>query len=113
MRIVIGILLSLLASGTFADGYTSWAKPTQLEYVNGGILVTGEFGDVNECGQQNYIFIVPSSDPKDFSTMTSIILTAFTAQKEVRFYTKDCAAVTLHFSGAPINSAHTSGFHIR
>ena len=113
MKSIVGILLLMLSSELFAAGYTGWAVPTQLEYVNGGILVTGEFGDVNGCGQQNYIFIAPSSEPKDFTTMTSIILAAFVAQKEVRFYANGCTAVTFHFSGTPINSAHTSGFYIR
>ena len=108
------VLFTFILSGTVsAAGYTAWAKPQMLEYVNGGILVNGAFGDVNNCGQADYIFIAPSADPVDFSTMTSIILTAFAAQKEVRFYTSSCAAVTFHYTGTPINAAHNHGFYIR
>ncbi len=113
MKNLVCLFAFIISGGASAAGYTAWAKPEMLEYVNGGILVNGAFGDVNNCGLADYIFIAPSTDSTTFSTMTSIILTAFTAQKEVRFYTSSCAAVTFHYTGTPINAAYTDGFYIR
>lgn len=114
MKKILQILLIVMSSNSFAAGYTGWVVPTQLEYTNGGILVYGGFSDVNSCGQAGYIFIRPTpTDPDLYKTMTSMILTAFTAGKEVRFYTQECVQVSMHWSGNVINAAHYSGLYMR
>lgn len=114
MKKFIGLVLLFVSSSCFASGYTIWTKPTMLEYVNQGILVSGNFADVNQCGKSGYIFIRPTpNNPEIFRTMASMILTAFTAQKEVRFYVYECATVSSHWSGNVINAADYGVFYIR
>ncbi|TQV70724.1 hypothetical protein FKG94_20560 [Exilibacterium tricleocarpae] len=114
MRKMILVLSLLWSVNGIAAGYTPWAVPTQIEYVHGGILVSGSFGDINGCGESDLIYISPSpNDPEVFRTMTSLILVAFTSKKEVRFFTRECIGVNMHWSGTPINAAHNSGFYIR
>lgn len=97
-----------------AAGYTTWSKVTQVEYVNGGLLISGNFDDVNACGKSGYIYIKETPEaPIKFQTMTSMVLSAFAAQNKVRFHTKSCGAVSMHWSGDVINIAHTSGFYIK
>ncbi len=81
-----------------AGGYSSWAIPTQLEYVNDGILVNGAFGDPNACGVLDKVFISRANVGNDtkFQSMLSILLTAFAAQKQTRFRADYCFNVTYH-----------------
>jgi hypothetical protein len=103
------------APHAYAGGYTAWAVPSQLEYVNGGILVSGNFGDINSCGQSGHIFVMPSENDQNwFQSSLSILLTAFAAQKEIKFYTQDCTSVSFHWGPVEnINAALMNGFYIR
>lgn len=110
IKLSVCFLLILNGTSVFSAGYTVWAKPTTIEYVANGILVAGSFGDINGCGQANYIFIKPApSNPETFKIMTSIIITAITAQRDVRFYTNKCTSVSFHWNGNVINEAYTGG----
>lgn len=97
MRIFI-FLSTFLGLNAFAGGYSQWAVPTELEYVNDGILITGDFGNPNNCAVADKIFIARGNVGNDttFNSLMSIVLTGFTAKKEVRFRSDNCFNVTFH-----------------
>ena len=118
LKNLTGLLLTgiiFCAHHAYAGGYTAWAVPSQLEYVNGGVLVSGSFGDINNCGQADYVFIAPSENDQNwFQSSLSMLLTAFAAKKEIKFHTQDCTSVSFHWGTIEnINAANSSGFYIR
>lgn len=104
-----GLLLTgiiFCAPHAYAGGYTA---------VNGGVLVSGSFGDINNCGQADYVFIAPSENDQNwFQSSLSMLLTAFATKKEIKFHTQDCTSVSFHWGTIEnINAANSSGFYIR
>ncbi len=106
---IFGLSLLLASVSANAAGYTDWAIPTQLEYVNGGVLVTGNFGLANSsCTKTNYIFVPDdTSDGKAFKAILSMILTAFASQKEMKFNSNSCKRVTFHWTDDTASQTHT------
>ncbi|MEM7363452.1 MAG: hypothetical protein AAF525_05475 [Pseudomonadota bacterium] len=104
-----------LANPDDCGGYTAWATISKIEYVNGGLLVFGAFGNINGCQQANMIFIPQVvTDPESFRVKSSMMFVAMSAGHEVRFYTKLCTSVGFHYSGDDAaNIAHTSATYIR
>lgn len=78
--------------------YSSWAIPTQLEYVKDSVLNRGEFGSPNYCPVSNKLFISRGNVGSDskFQSILSIFLTAFTAQKQIRLRSDYCSSVAFH-----------------
>jgi len=70
-----------LSAPAHSAGYTPWAKITQIERVGDGVLVFGQFGDPNSCGQSDKIYY-PSTH-KDYELVLSMALTALTAAPAV------------------------------
>ncbi|ACA85758.1 hypothetical protein Swoo_1470 [Shewanella woodyi ATCC 51908] len=101
-------LLSLLFSSTFANAgaYSNWAVPTNVELVGGGVLIHGQFGDPNNCGKANFIY-VSHSDIR-FDSVFSMALAALMGQKELRLYSSSCVGVGFHWPGNVINQ-NTNG----
>ena len=98
------VLLTVCSAPASAAGYTGWAVPSELEYVNGGILVRGAFGDPNGCGTLDYIFVPnDAADSKDFQPVMSMILTALTTKRQMRFFSNSCAEVPFHWNGPVIS----------
>lgn len=96
-------LFSLVANFSQA-AYTSYAIPTQIEYVSNGILVSGNFGDPNGCGKSNYVFIpIDPANEVAYQSILSMVLTGFTAQREMKFHTNSCTSVSFHWNGQVIN----------
>jgi hypothetical protein len=103
--LIISLVLSFQVN---AGAYSSWATPTQLEYVNDGILVSGAFGNPNSCSVSDKIFIsrVNVGSDASFQSMLSILLTAFTAQKEIRLRSDYCFNITFH--GKEVSESRTA-----
>jgi hypothetical protein len=103
-----GFLTTLgLAFGSMsahAGGYTSWAVPSSIELVNGGALVSGNFGDPNSCGRANYVFVNQTSS--NYKEVVAMAYMAFAAGKEMMFYSQSCTAVGFHWDGNVINLNH-------
>lgn len=95
---VFGLFLSFNAS---AAGYSAWAVPKDVELVSGGVLVSGAFGDPNNCGIADYFFV--SETDTRFDTVVSMALAALMAKKEIRFYSSKCTSVGFHWAGNVIN----------
>lgn len=76
--------LSMFSFHTNAGAYSPWAIPTQIEYVNDGILVSGRFGNPNNCSDSDKIFISKNNigDEKIFKSLLSILLSALTEKKK-------------------------------
>lgn len=89
-----------------SGGYSSWAAPTVFEYVNNGVLITGEFGNPGGCGEANKIFISRDVGVNVFNSYISLLLAALTAQKEVRFRSDSCFQVTYH--GQNVSQSNTA-----
>lgn len=92
-------------SSVLASGYSNWAIPTQVELVQGGVLIAGQFGDPHSCGMPNYIFI--SQTDVKFNHALTLATSALMAGKEMRFYVSACTSVGFHWAGDIIN--HTQG----
>jgi hypothetical protein len=110
-------VFSVLAFGwptiVSAAGYTPYVVPTEVELVNGGILIYGAFGDVNSCSVAGRVF-VPSSISEDVrSKILSLVTTAIVAGRQMRFYSDGCAAVTFHYEGTPINRVYPDGINMK
>jgi|SRR5688572_27804314 hypothetical protein len=102
-KILTGIVLAwALGSVTAQAGaYTSWGVPTMVEVVNGGVLIAGPFGDPNNCGQGNYVFMSQSSST--YKDIVAMAYTALAAGKELMFYANSCGQVGFHWTGNTIN----------
>lgn len=95
-------LAAMLGSpSAFAGGYTSWAVPSSVEIVGGGLLVGGAFGDPANCSVGNYVFISQSST--SYKEVVSLAYLAFATGKEMSFYANSCTEVGFHWSGNVIN----------
>ena len=109
----ISILSTLVIYMTFAPSlsmaseYTPWAMITQIERVGDGILIKGAFGDVNSCGEANYVYY-PSTH-HDYELVASMALTALTAGREIRFHVNTCMAISFHWGSAPVINQATNG----
>jgi hypothetical protein len=111
-RTLVLIGIALLASLANAGNYSSWAIPTQVELVGNGVLIHGLFGDPNECGKPNYIFV--NQDNPAYDSALSIALAALMGQKELRIYASSCTTVSFHWSGEVINeNRHGQSFYIK
>lgn len=114
MKVVAALICSLLPLSGLAAGYSGWAVPSQVEWVSGGILITGNFTDVNGCGQANKIFLDQAGgDIESFKMRVAMVLAGFAAQKEMQFYSVGCTTVPFHYSGNVINAANINGVYIR
>ena len=105
-KLVIFVLLIVISVTANAGNYSSWAVPTYVEIVSGGVLIHGTFGDPNNCGQSNYIYV--SESDSRYDSVLSMSLAALMGKREMRFYSSTCTSVTFHWSGAVINQ-NTSG----
>ncbi|WP_459924008.1 hypothetical protein [Desulfatiferula olefinivorans] len=118
--VILLFVVLIMSSNAFAGDFTPWAMPTHIEYVNKGILVFGAFGNVNECKDANGIprpdrvFVKPTpDDPEVFKTMSAMIISAFSSNRPIQFYSKECGEVSFHYSGSAVNIAHTNGLKVR
>ena len=101
------IFMAFALSLSMVSAYTPWAIVTQIERVGYGILIKGEFGDVNSCGEANYVYY-PNTH-HDYELIASMALTALTAVREMRFHVDSCAAVSFHWGSAPVINQATNG----
>lgn len=107
-KLMLVATLSMFSFHTNAGAYSPWAIPTQIEYVNDGILVSGRFGNPNNCSDSDKIFISKNNigDDTAFKSLLSMLLTAFTAKKEVQFRSDYCFNVTFH--GLNVSESRTA-----
>jgi len=101
MKNILITIIVLVTGSASAAGYSSWAVPEEIELVNNGLFVKGNFGDSNACGQAGYVYI--SQDDITFDRKMSFVLSALHAKREMRFWVAECVAVTFHWSGNVIN----------
>ncbi len=101
MRNILITIFVLVSVSVSAAGYSNWAVPEEVELVNNGLVVKGNFGDSNSCGQSGYVYI--SQDDINFDRKMSFVLSALHARRDMRFYVSECVAVTFHWSGNVIN----------
>jgi hypothetical protein len=97
------LLVSLLLTTNplFAGDYSSWAVPTTVELVNGGVLLHGAFGDPNSCGKADFIFV--SQTDSSYDSVLSLALSALMGKREIRLYSSTCTEVSFHWTGEIIN----------
>lgn len=101
-RVAIIALMSLLStSNVQVSAYTPWAVPTMFEVVSGGIAIYGAYGNENGCSSSDTI-LYPNTYV-DYDVVVSMVITAITSEREMRFYSNDCA--TFAFHGGTINRA--------
>lgn len=98
---VLSIGALVVSSAAYAGGYSSWATPKNVELVSGGVLIHGEFGDPNNCGKADYIYV--SQVDERYDSVLSMSLAALMGQRELRFYASSCVAVGFHWAGSVIN----------
>lgn len=100
-KIFFSVVLLCVTSMSYAGAYSKWAVPTTVELVSGGVLIHGAFGDPNECGKADFIFV--SQDDRGYDSVMSIVLAALMAKREVMLYSSTCRAVPFHWVGDLIN----------
>lgn len=87
------IFLMNYAYNAFAGGYGTWTVPTRIDVERGnGFMVYGNFGNPNNCTNSSR-FYVPVTHPQ-YDKMYSLVLTAFTSNKQISPYFHKCSAVT-------------------
>ena len=84
----------LFSTSVSAADYTGWAVPSQVEIVQSGILIKGNFVNVNECNNSNEIFY--GNADTDYQLAASMVMTAIVAKREMQFYVDSCFNVTFH-----------------
>lgn len=110
VAVAVATAFATLPVTSIAADYTSWAVPTTVEVVSGGIVIIGDFGNANGCSQTNMI-IYPNTQV-DYDVVVSMALTALTSEREMRFYADDCVPFAFH--GGTINRARNGqGIFIR
>lgn len=112
-QLVCAGLWALISSSAFAGGYSGWAVPTVIEHSNGGILVYGDFNDVNDCspGVNRPVFVAEDpNNPNFLPTVAPLLMMAVQAKSQVQFYLMDCTTVSWRQGqNAVFNRAWTSG----
>lgn len=103
---------------SYASGYSGYAIPTYLEYVNEGLLVYGDFPDINNCSPSPGFPIFISSkglDASYFPTVSALLSAALHSKSEVQFYLYRCTTVSWHWGNQNeyINEAYTSGVYFK
>jgi hypothetical protein len=104
---VLCVAALLGASSAFAGGYTSSAVPTNVELVNGGLLVSGAFGDPAACSVANYVFI--SQANTNYKEVVAMTYMAFVAGKSMTFYADSCAPVSFHWGAGNVINKISDG----
>lgn len=103
----------LFTSSAHAGGYSGWAVPTVVEYSNEGLLVYGNFNDVNNCDPAvvRPVFVAPDPNNPDFLPLvSSMLMMAVQGQTEVQFFLQSCTDVSWRAGPNPVfNLAWTSG----
>ncbi|MEM7278908.1 MAG: hypothetical protein AAF385_12355 [Pseudomonadota bacterium] len=113
-RILVIAFLLTFSQISIAAGYSPWTIPTRIEWVSGGVLISGAFGDINSCGQTDVLFLNQAGgDIESYKIRVSMLIAGFTAQKEMRFYSIVCTSVPFHYSGNVVNAVHINGLFIR
>ena len=92
---------------THAAGYNSWAVPTLVEQVSGGLLIQGAFGDPHNFGKPDYVFISATNNSR-FKEIVGMAYMALATGRELRFYSNTCTQVGFHWSGNVINENRDS-----
>lgn len=117
MRAILNLALglALLGSSPVWAGYTTWAVPTQVEFVNNGLLITGTFGNQSGCDKNNLLFVpFDAADEPTRQTILSMVLTAFSSEKELRFFSNSCTAVPSHWAEpTAVNKTHLNRIYVR
>lgn len=80
---ILSICTLVGTSAVHAGGYSSWASPKYVELVSGGVLVHGEFGDPNNCGKADYIYV--SQNDERYDSILSMSLAALMGRKNCAF----------------------------
>ena len=89
------LALSLISSSlpALAGGDSNWAVPQGLDIIGvDGVRIYGEFGNPNNCGITNQLFI-KASHPQ-YDQLYATALTAFTAQSEIKLYIGSCEVIS-------------------
>ncbi len=97
----LGVLAAFFMTNANSADYTPWAVPTYAEVVSGGIAVYGAFGNESGCTRENIVLYLNTYS--DYDVVVSMVLAAITAQRELRFYTNQCATFTFH--GGTVNQS--------
>lgn len=107
------IMLLMIPGLCLADGWTNWAKPTQVDIDRGnGIMVYGNYGNPSECVAPKMIYI-PSSHPA-YEHVYEVVTKAFSNVREIRMYTNGCGTVNYYTSTEDyFNFAREGGVGIR
>lgn len=105
----IAVLVYLISSPVMAGAYSSWAVPTRAEIVNGGLLVSGSFGNPSTCSDSDFVFV--DSTHTFFDEIYAFVVSAIASERELRFYTSSCFYVSFH--GRYVSQAHTHGAYLR
>ena len=99
MKLYMSLVLLLFSTTSIAGGWSHWASPTQVDVERGnGIMVYGAFGNPSECGLSDR-FYIPKTHP-EYDKIYAVVLTAFTAQKELRVYSHNCGKVGWYTANA-------------
>jgi len=84
--------MSIISVQGYCGGYSNWAKPTDLNIIGAsGFRVNGVFGKLTECVLNDQVFI--KSDHPQYKEIYSMVLAAYSSNKEVRFYLSECVVV--------------------
>jgi hypothetical protein len=105
-KVVAGVFFMLMSVSAYAGNYSSWAVPTRVELVSGGVLIHGAFGDPNNCGKANYMYV--SETDSRYDSVLSMSLAALMGKREMRLYSSKCTSVGFHWSGNVINQNQNS-----
>ncbi len=95
------VVVVFIANFSYAGDYSSWAVPTSIELVSGGVLIKGDFGDPNECGKTDYIYV--NQETKSYESVLSMALSALMGKREMKFYSNTCSPVNFHWTGNVVN----------
>lgn len=91
--VMTGIAFAAIgATSAFATDTTGWTTISVLHPAGSGlhIRVANNKNDPCECGGGNGGFMLLPSNAEQYNLISSVLITAFAAHKEVLIYTNDC-----------------------
>ncbi|KZY41286.1 MULTISPECIES: hypothetical protein [unclassified Oleiphilus] len=105
-KVSVIILACFVALPVFAGGWTNGGRITEIEIVRAqGFMVKGNFGDANDCGISDYLWV--PIDNTQYDITYSTILAAYMAGKKIKAYAHECREIGWH--GGSYSTMTSSG----
>ncbi len=107
LKLFVTVLMVSMSENVWADGYTSYAIPTEIVTTGDeGITVAGLFGNHENCTMADKVII--RGNTTDLKFVKAMVLSALLTKQALRFYVIGCDS---SFNGENLNWVYNSRYH--